>query len=226
MEIRLAGPRSGESSAVEPCPEPTAIDYFAGIVKLGISAIPDWGGPASELFGLLTAPLLGKRRDEWFEELRTRLNELSLKVEGLTIQSLAQNEQFVSATLQATQAALRTNQQEKREALRNAVLNVAAGNAPEQDMQSILLDLVDDFTPIHLQVLHFFQAPEANVREQLARQRDLTDQVVLDLNRRGLVKDPRMYVAQNRESLTALVTYAWELTAMGKKLLQFISASF
>ena len=78
-----------------PQPEPTAVDYFAALVKLGISAIPDCGGPASELFGMLTAPLLGKRRDEWFEELRLRLNALTAKIEGLTIESLARNEEFV-----------------------------------------------------------------------------------------------------------------------------------
>lgn len=84
---------------------------------------------------MIAAPLLGQRRDAWFEELRAQMNELSRKVDGLTIQALAHNEQFVSATLQAIPAVLRTNQQEKREALRNAVLNVAAGNAPEQDLQ-------------------------------------------------------------------------------------------
>jgi hypothetical protein len=50
---------NAESLLLPPQPGPTAVDYFGGIVKLGISAIPDWGGPASELFGMLTAPLLG-----------------------------------------------------------------------------------------------------------------------------------------------------------------------
>ena len=87
--IVLARQMEDDRLGLEPMSEPTAIDYFAAIVKLGISAIPDWGGPASELFGLITAPLLGKRRDEWFESLRYKFNALSLKVEGLTIESLA-----------------------------------------------------------------------------------------------------------------------------------------
>lgn len=53
---------------------------------------------ASEMRSL--AVLIGTRRDELFEELRARLNELSLNAEGLAIQALAQNEQFVSAALQ------------------------------------------------------------------------------------------------------------------------------
>lgn len=88
-------------SALAPIPQQGAVDYFAQIVQLGISAIPDWGGAAAQLFGMIAAPLLGQRRDAWFEELRAQMNELSRKVDGLTIQALAHNEQFVSATLQA-----------------------------------------------------------------------------------------------------------------------------
>ena len=172
---------------------------------------------------MIAAPLLAQRRDAWFEELRAQRSELSRRVNGLTIQALARNEQFVSATLQAVPVALRTNQQEKREALRNAVLNVAAGNAPGQDLQSIFLNLVDECTPTHLQVLRLFEHSDAAVRTRLAGQRGLTDQVVLDLNRRGLVTDPRPYVAQNRPSGFALVTLPWELTSLGGSFLRFIS---
>ena len=172
---------------------------------------------------MIAAPLLGQRRDAWFEELRAQMNELSRKVDGLTIQALAHNEQFVSATLQAIPAVLRTNQQEKREALRNVVLNVAAGNAPEQDLQSIFLNLVDEFTATHLQALRLFENSDMDLRARLAAQLDLTDQVVLDLNRRGLVSDPRPYVAQNRPAGFALVTLRWELTRLGSSFLRFIS---
>ena len=102
-----------DSALLPRLPEPSTVDYFASILKLGISAVPDWGGPASELFGIITAPLLGKRRDEWFEELRLRLNDLSAKVRGLTMESLARNEEFESVILQATQAAIKTHQREK-----------------------------------------------------------------------------------------------------------------
>jgi hypothetical protein len=64
MSVVISDGGIEESSGLEPCPQPGAVDYFAEIVKLGISAIPDWGGPASGLFGMITAPLLAKRRDE------------------------------------------------------------------------------------------------------------------------------------------------------------------
>lgn len=144
---------------MDPMPEPTAIDYFAAIVKLGISAIRDWGGPASELFGLITAPLLGKRRDEWFESLRNKFNTLCQKVDGLTIESLASNEQFISALLQATQAAVKTHHAEKLEALQNAVVNIAIGKELKEDRRNVFLSMIDQFTPTHLRLLRFFQDP-------------------------------------------------------------------
>lgn len=148
------------SSHLEPEPEPRAVDYFAALLKLGISAIPDWGSPASELFGILTAPLLGKRRDEWFEELRIRFNELSAKVESMTMESLARNEEFVSVIVQATQSAVKTHQERKIEALRNAVLNVASGQAPTFEKQAIFLQYVEKFQPLHLELLSFMEDPK------------------------------------------------------------------
>lgn len=143
-----------------PAPKPTAADYAAALVKAGISAIPDWGSPAAELFGMITAPILGRRRDEWFEEIRLRLNELSMEEDGLTIESLMQNEEFVSALAQASQAALRTHQSEKRAALRNAVLNIALAKAPSEDKQLLFLNLVDRFGPLHLRLLAFSEDTE------------------------------------------------------------------
>ena len=148
------------SEDIEPQPDPAAMDYFAAIIKLGISAIPTWGSPAAELFGMITAPLLGKRRDEWFEGIRLHLNDLTRKVDRLTIESLARNEEFVSVLVQATQSAAKTHQQEKIEALRNAVLNVASGKAPTFEKQAIFLQCVERFQPLHLELLGFMEDPK------------------------------------------------------------------
>jgi hypothetical protein len=87
------------NNPLPPQPSATSTDYFAVIMKLGIAAFPDWGGSAAELFGMVTAPLLGKRRDAWFEDLRLRFNDLIGEVEGLSPEALATNETFISALL-------------------------------------------------------------------------------------------------------------------------------
>lgn len=59
----------------------------------------------------------------------------------------------VSIVLQATQIALRTHQTEKRMALRNAVMNAALPQAPEEGLQQMFLHFIDTFTEWHLRLL-------------------------------------------------------------------------
>jgi hypothetical protein len=70
----------------------------------------------------------------------------------------------------------------------------------------------------------FFQHPDNTVRDEFRRQRDLTDQVVRDLNDRGLIDDTRPYVARNRDAPESLVYYQWDLTNLGKQFLAFIKS--
>jgi hypothetical protein len=206
---------------LQPAPARSAFDYGLAIAQVGAIAFP-FVGAGVKLFDLVTAPLRGKRMSDWCEELRLHLNELSQKVDRLTPETLAKNDAFVSAFAQATQAALKTHQAEKREALRNAVLNVAIGSAPSEDLQLIFLNLVDSFTPTHLGVLRDCQAKGHPNRGEFRKQRDLTDQVVCDLRDRGLVRDTRPLAARDRDSPEALVIYDWEITNLGRQFLEFI----
>jgi hypothetical protein len=180
-----------------------------------------FGNVVSELWALLGPPV-AQRRDDWLEDLARRLRDLEGKIDGFRFDDLGKNEQFVSATLQATQAALRTHQSEKLAALRNAVMNVAVGKAPLEDLQLVFLNLVDSFTPAHLKILDFFQHPDNTARDEFRRQRDLTDQVVRDLNDRGLINDTRPYAARNRDDSESLIYYQWDVTNLGNQFLAFV----
>ncbi len=200
-----------------PAPERTAFDYGLAIAKAGSLAFPFFGAGVT-LFDLVSAPLRGKRLSDWCEELRLRLNELSQKVAGLTPERQAKDEAFISAFGHATQAALRTHQLEKREALRNAVLNISLGNAPSDDQQSIFLNLIDRFTPLHLQILRFLNgsSPKPNL------QNDLCNQVVLDLNNSGLLQDGRPFAARGRDYPDLLSAGGWKVNSVGTQFLDFI----
>ena len=63
--------------------------------------------------------------------------------------------------MQASQAAIRNHQSEKREALRNAVLNAALPNAPEESIQQLFINQVDTFTVWHIRLLDLFKEPPA-----------------------------------------------------------------
>lgn len=88
---------------LEPLPQQSAIDWASGIVAAGISSVPQWwAAPAAVIFGMITAPLLSKRREEWFEELRLEINDLRRKVDSLTPEALSKNELFISVLVQAS----------------------------------------------------------------------------------------------------------------------------
>ena len=210
-------------SRLEPAPERTAFDYSLAIAKAG-ALVFSFLGPGVTLFDLVTAPLRGKRLGNWCEDLRLALNELSQKVDGLTPEALATNDAFVSAFAHATQAALRSHQTEELAALRNALLNVAIGSAPSEDLQIIFLNLVDSFTPTHLQTLAFFQQRDAAVMKGLRSQRDLSDQAVRDLRDRGLINDTRPFIGRNRKTSDSLVELRWEISNLGKQFLAFIKS--
>ncbi len=169
----------------EPLPQVTFEDVAHAGRKGLLSMIPFVGGVEAELLGLLSSPL-AQRRDDWWEDLERRLRNLEGQVEGFRFDDLGKNEQFVSATLHATQVALRTHQAEKLEALRNAVLNIAIGNAPSEDLQMVFLNLVDSFTPMHMKALSFCETRDGDAIGRFRERRDLADQAVRDLNGRGL----------------------------------------
>jgi hypothetical protein len=59
----------------------------------------------------------------------------------------------------ATRTVEHTHQAEKIDALRNAVLNSVATDAPDADTQTIIMNLIDRFTPSHLRLATLWDDP-------------------------------------------------------------------
>ena len=113
-----------------------------------------------ELFSAIVAPPLAKRQGEWVESIAEGLVELHNKVDSFDIDTLSENESFITTVTYATIIALRNHKEMKREALRNAVLNSALGNSPDDDIQLMFLNFVDAFTPWHLRILMYYNDPK------------------------------------------------------------------
>ena len=103
------------------------------IAEAGISAIPVVGGPLAVLSEFLAEPY-SRRQQSWLEQLAGVVSELQDRVSDLS-KPLDDNEQFLTAVLHANQIAMRTHQEEKLRALRNAVRNSAQKSAPDDDRQ-------------------------------------------------------------------------------------------
>jgi len=142
------------ATRAERYPEPTEADTAQAIAKAGIAAIPVIGGPINQLLSLVLTPAVGRRRDEWLKELADALDQMEKKVAGFRIEKLADDEAFVSATIQATLIAIGTHQREKREYLRNALLNIAKGITSDEIKQQVFLNAIEAFTPTHIKALN------------------------------------------------------------------------
>ncbi len=228
-------------SDIESKPKAGAGDVAHTLVKAGLSAIPVLGGPAAEIFSAIVVPPLSKRRDEWIESIVKGLKVLEKKIEDFNIETLSQNDVFITTIMHASQVAIRNHQKEKLEVLRNSVLNAALPNAPEEDIQIMFLNFVDTFTPWHLIILKFFDNPQEWGRKsgitypnrtmggpsevleyafpELRGRRDFYDQIVKDLFIRGLMNTESLHVTMTSQGMLASRT-----TSMGKQFINFITS--
>ena len=212
----IAGVSAQKSTMANPIEPPKASkgDLVHAVAKAGLSAIPVLGCPAAELFQFIIQPPLERRRTEWMAAIGEKLQELQDR--GARLEDLAENEEFITAAMHASNIVLRTHQQEKLEALRNAVVNIAVGQAPDDALQHMFFRWIESLSPLHLRFLKFFQAPtpqpglsmgglssvlEHNMPE-LRGKRHIYDQVWKDLYSSGLVNTESLHVTMSGNGLT------------------------
>lgn len=224
-------------------PESTRGEMALTVGKIAASFLPVFGGAASEVLGAIVTPLLEKRRKEWFEQIARKLEDLRERVEQVTPESLSHNESFVTTFLHASQTAIRNHQQEKLEALRNAILNAAMPNAPNDDLQLMFLDAIDTLTTWHLRVLAYLDNPRKWAAEHgiqflsysmggaatplehafpdLRGRRDFYDLLYNELASRG-------FLSGNANALNMATTpdgmLASRTTQIGKQFIRFITS--
>ena len=142
------------ATRAERYPEPAEADCAQVIARAGIATIPGIGGSINQLLSLVLTPAVERRRTEWLKELADAVDQLEKKDRGFKVEKLAGNEAFVSATIQATLIAIGTHQREKREYLRNALLNIARGTTSDEIKQQVFLNAIEAFTPAHIKALN------------------------------------------------------------------------
>jgi len=219
-------------------PESSKKDTAHKAIKAGLSLLPA-GGAAAEFFNSIIVPPLEKRRQQWIEEVTQYLNELKDK-KGIDLESLQLNDKFITTVMQATQSAIRNHQREKLVSLRNAILNSALPESPDESLQSMFLNYVDTFTVWHLKILDLFHNPSDWAKRnnhqfqeyysagmnttlesafpELYEQRSFYDQIWKELYSHGLVSTDSLHGMVTGQSLLNSLT-----TEMGDKFLNFIS---
>ncbi|MEE3952233.1 hypothetical protein [Peribacillus frigoritolerans] len=205
------------------------------IAKGGMGSIPLAGGVLSELFGVACSDPASRRRERVLIEMDERLNRL--EDEGIQIERLAENDEFLTIAMQAYNIALRTHQDDKRAALMNAISNTAKLSIDENE-KLMMLNYIDTFNEWHLRILAFLDNPEKYFNEsnkpniymgakstillsafpELESRRAFYDHIVRDLAESGLILHDSLHVA-----ITVHGVWASGTTEFGKNFLAFIS---
>jgi len=177
-------------------------------VEAGLGSVPLVGAALAVTFVSALNWRLDQRREKWFTELAEAVQELGERVDGLDFEKLADDDRFVDAVVSAARTVEHTHQEEKLSALRNAVLNSVAPDAPDADTQAIFLNLVDRFTPSHLRLLTLLNDPPGWFAS-----RDLTPPQNILAGSRELTIKAGLPEMQNQEAFCRLI--AGELDSAG-----------
>jgi len=165
--------------------------------KAVINFLPG-GSLASYIYETYVKSPANQRLDNFLLNLVEAIKEIEDKVESFSADSPI----FQTALISALGTAMRHHQEQELEALRNTVLNAGLPNAPEADIQRMFLNWLDEFTSWHLMLLKYLHEGTYNdlqvVRHDLDGKRPFYNQVLQDLNAKGLIKLKEVYVTKEK----------------------------
>ena len=84
-------------------------------------------GGATTVFANIINPVTAGWRDKWCDDLYRDFKRLEEKIDGFSFEEQLQKPEVASVLIETTLSAIKTAKEEKRELLRNAVLNVTLG---------------------------------------------------------------------------------------------------
>jgi len=228
-----------DNELIDPIIEPGG-EKAHRVARIIIGAVPILGGAGVEIFNSVIDTPMNERKVQWMNQVGNALNDL-IEKGVLTEQGLQHNETFITTVSQASMLAIRSHQQEKLEALRNAVLNVAVGLGPEEDLRQLFLNFVDVCTVTHIRLLSLMSGPEEwgqnhevefpsswrmggitqaieHAFPDLRGKEQIYKVIWDDLYQRGLISTQSLGTTMSREGILARRT-----TELGAKLIDFLS---
>tara|TARA_R110000824_G_scaffold83050_1_gene208170 strand:- start:809 stop:1534 length:726 start_codon:yes stop_codon:yes gene_type:complete len=133
-------------------PKETGVDKAITGLKIGVNLIPFVGGSLAEAFDAIVIPPIQKRRKEWMQMVVEKLKELH-EANKDKLEEILNDEGFQSLLISSSIHAFKTHQIEKKEHLRNGLLNsIESENSYELNQQFI--NFIDVLSLLHINVLN------------------------------------------------------------------------
>jgi hypothetical protein len=123
-----------------------------------LKRIPGIGNVAGDLFDAFFTPPIEKRREEWRETVGEALTVL-VNEHNKSLVGLQNNGNFIDSCIRSSQIAIRTSLQNKRIALKNALINSVLASDLSSTKKEMFFHLIDILTSWHLIILSFFDNP-------------------------------------------------------------------
>jgi hypothetical protein len=225
-------------------PKVSKEDHLYTGARVLISAIPGLGGPVLEMFNALLQTPLQKRDHEWKELITNAVIELQ-KTKSVRIEDLQENEKFISVLTGATIVAIKTHNQQKKEMLKNAVVNSVTNTSINDDFAALFVRYIDELTISHISLLEKMHS-SANELQKIEKFEELYESLVStkenkdtfkflceDLILRGLVRISQGILNPNDLYETDGETFEKEgednrpkvkITELGNEFLKFVLA--
>lgn len=200
------------------------------VAKTLLSEIPFGGALITAVWDSVKSHCAEKRLNNWKQLMEERLARLDI-----TLEDIGNNENFTSAMFAATQSAIKTAEQEKREYLANAVLNAAKCDLQESIIM-IFFGLADQYTLWHIKILDFLDCPKNHPNisvsrymmgspkqplfdtyPELKRNEPLTDKIIKDLFNDGLISTNNFDCMMTAQGMLESRT-----TELGKQFIEFL----
>lgn len=222
--------------------EDSAPDLAHRLAKKYADKLPDNKKELSKYYDSIIQSLfnsLVKIDEPEIFKIAEKLKELEDKQE-IDFNELKGNEQFIDVVLQATTLALKTNEKKKIECFRNAILNTAIGDSPDNTKSQIFLNQLDKFTSWHIVILDFIDSPNEWFKKmgktqpsfmmgslhsaiiaafpELKKQDELLDIIWNDLESTGFHKSGGLKTMMSGNGVLSDRT-----TQLGREFLEFIS---
>jgi hypothetical protein len=205
---------------------------------------------AAGLFSMIMKSPLEKRREDWLELLADGLEKLQRQIAEFDIEKLSENEALVTTIAQLTYTAISTHETERRYAIRNAILNTALKQSPDDIRQKQFNRWLDELTPWHWKILPLFDDPHLtntsldlndntwmqnamlgevailieNTYPEMIGEVDLYVQVVADLHSRGLIANIFPEKLPGDGLIVATIESSPKLTELAREFLKYIQS--
>ncbi len=233
------------SNRLPEVPKPDGSD-LARKAMVAIASVIPFAAPVVDM--VLPSPF-GNKLIKWLMELKEDFEKLEKKVGELDAKALAEDEEFMTTMLNAARIVSYTHRKEKHEMLRNAVLNSALPDAPEDDERTAFINLIEEFSVAHIMILlslKQFKAPQGlslslsdpqwRINSQLNTLYDLLSKhlqeprpqyqffisILSDVYNKALIAN--YHSDESHPSSPSRRSYCPELTNFGHRFLDFIES--